>query len=90
MINKDVNTPESSKSIHLYKRKWIRATVAGLFNCTVKNGSNIKKGQILGHIMGTYGEINFTVKAPTNGYIIVKNNFPIINMGDALLHTGRT
>lgn len=88
MIDKDVNIPESSASIHLNKRKWIRAKVAGLFNTTIKNGSKVKKGQILGHIMDTYGETNFAVKAPTDGYIISKNNFPIINMGDALFHFG--
>ncbi len=89
MIDKDVEIPKNAASIHLYKRKWIRATVAGLFNATVKNGSKVEKGQILGHIMDTYGETNFTVKAPTDGYIIAKNNFPIINMGDALFHFGQ-
>ena len=38
--------------------------------------------------MDTYGETNFAVKAPSDGYIIAVNNFPIINMGDALFHIG--
>ena len=54
----------------------------------LKTDPKIKKGQVLGHIMDTYGETNFTVKAPTDGYIISKNNFPVVNMGDALFHFG--
>ncbi len=76
------------ESIHLNKRKWVRAKVAGLFSAKVANGSPIKKGEILGSIMDTYGETNYKVKSPINGYVIAKNNFPIINMGDALFHVG--
>ncbi|SEC33653.1 hypothetical protein SAMN04489761_2711 [Tenacibaculum sp. MAR_2009_124] len=85
------NVPETIteiESIHLNKRKWVRAKVAGLFSTKVANGSAIKKGQILGSIMDTYGETNYKVKSPINGYVIAKNNFPIINMGDALFHVG--
>ena len=76
------------KSIHLNKRKWVRAKVAGLFTATVTNGSPIKKGQILGNIVDTYGKTNDQVKSPVDGYVIAKNNFPIINMGDPLFHVG--
>lgn len=80
--------PESSESIHINSRKWIRARVAGILNTKVKNGARVKKGDVLGNIMDTYGETNFPVKAPKDGYIIAKNNFPIVNMGDALFHFG--
>jgi predicted deacylase len=90
MIHKDVDIHQNSTSIQLYKRKWIRAKVAGLFNPKVKNGASAKKGEVLGHIMDTYGKTNFAVKAPTDGYIISKNNFPVVNMGDALFHFGKT
>ncbi|MFT7900026.1 succinylglutamate desuccinylase/aspartoacylase family protein [Tenacibaculum ascidiaceicola] len=89
MINESIQIPENTTSIHINKRKWVRAKVAGLFTPIVHNGEKIKKGQILGHIMDTYGETNFSVKSPYDGYIIAKNNFPIINMGDALFHLGK-
>lgn len=89
MINKSIQIPENATSIHINKHKWVRAKVAGLFTPIVHNGEKIKKGQILGHIMDTYGETNFSVKSPYDGYIIAKNNFPIINMGDALFHLGK-
>ena len=87
MIDNTIVIPENT-SVRIYKRKWIRAKVAGLFNAIIKNGEKVKKGQVLGHIMDTYGATNFAVKAPKDGYIIAKNNFPIINMGDALFHFG--
>lgn len=88
MINENIEISKTNQSVFIRKRKWIRAKVAGLFTAKVANGAVIKKGQTLGHIMDTYGETNFTVKSPINGYIIAKNNFPVINMGDALFHIG--
>jgi len=88
MISKSVEIPKTDKTIEITKRKWIRANIAGLFSIKIKNGEKVKKGQILGHIMDTYGETKFEVKSPTNGYIIAVNNFPIVNMGDALFHIG--
>ncbi|MCG8183293.1 succinylglutamate desuccinylase/aspartoacylase family protein [Tenacibaculum piscium] len=88
MISQTIEIPENTSILISKKRKWIRAKVAGLFNPSVKNGAKVTKNQILGHIMDTYGKTNFPVKAPDNGYIIAKNNFPIVNMGDALFHFG--
>jgi predicted deacylase len=90
MIHKSVEVPQNEISIQITKRKWIRAKVAGLFNTKVAHGAKVKKGEVLGNIMDTYGETNVAVKAPTDGYIIAKNNFPIVNMGDALFHFGNS
>jgi predicted deacylase len=89
MISENVVIPKMKKSIELIQRRWVRAKIAGLFSTTVNNGEAVKKGQALGYIMDTYGETNFKVKAPYDGYIIAINNFPIINMGDAIFHIGR-
>ncbi len=88
MISKKVAV-HTTKSIQLTHRKWIRAKIAGLFTAVIINGAKVKKGGIIGYIMDTYGETNFAIKAPHNGYIIAINNFPIINMGDALFHIGK-
>lgn len=89
MVKESIEIPKNPTSIHINKHKWVRAKVAGLFTPVVHNGEKVKKGQVLGHIMDTYGETNFSVKSPYDGYIIAKNNFPIINMGDALFHLGK-
>lgn len=88
MINETIEIPKISTSIEITSRRWIRAKVAGIFNVKIKNGAAVKKGQILGNIMDTYGETNIAIKAPNDGYIIALNNFPVLNMGDALFHIG--
>ena len=75
-------------SIHLKKRRWIRAKIAGLFNSFVHNGEKVTKGQIIGDITDTYGETSVKIKAPISGYIIAINYFPIINRGDAIFNLG--
>ncbi len=88
MISEDVIIQKSNPSIEIVKHKWIRAKIAGLFSAVITNGDKVQKGQTLGFIMDTYGETHFLVKAPYDGYIIAINNFPIINMGDAIFHIG--
>ncbi|CAM1342222.1 succinylglutamate desuccinylase/aspartoacylase family protein [Tenacibaculum amylolyticum] len=88
MIDENVLIPTGVPSIEIQKKTWIRAKVAGLFNPKVANGVAIKKGEILGFIMDTYGETKFSVKAPKDGFIIAKNNFPVVNLGDPLFHMG--
>lgn len=88
MVSNSIVIPKNPTSIIINNRKWLRAKVAGIFNSEVKNGAKVNKGDVLGHIMDTYGETNFEVKSPNDGYIIARNNFPIVNMGDPLFHLG--
>jgi len=88
MINKNVSVEKQTKNITIVKRRWIRAKISGLFSLNIKNGDKISKGDVLGYIMDTYGETHFKIKAPQDGYVIAVNNFPIVNMGDALFHIG--
>jgi predicted deacylase len=88
MIHESVVIPDNNTSIEIEKRSWIRAKAAGIFNSKVSNGAKVEKGEILGFIMDTYGETKFPIKSPKNGYIIAKNNFPVVNLGDALFHIG--
>ncbi|MCH2034110.1 MAG: succinylglutamate desuccinylase/aspartoacylase family protein [Tenacibaculum sp.] len=88
MISESIEIPQNNSVITIAKRSWIRAKAAGIFNTKVENGAAISKGEILGFIMDTYGETKFPVKAPKDGYIIAKNNFPVVNLGDALFHIG--
>lgn len=89
MIDEKIEMQSPIKSVEIVKRQWIRAKIAGLFSLAINNGEQVSKNQVLGYIMDTYGETNYEVKAPYNGYIIAVNNFPIINMGDALFHIGK-
>ncbi len=88
MISEDIPIPLKREAIEIVKKSWLRARVAGIFNPNVKNGAKVKKGDVLGYIMDTYGETKFPVKSTKNGYIIAKNNFPVVNLGDPLFNIG--
>ena len=89
MLREEVLVPKQTKSISITERKWVRASVAGLFSKRINNGDFVEKGQIIGDIVDTYGETHRLVKAPFSGCVIAVNNFPVVNMGDALFHVGR-
>ena len=89
MIDVRKNKPESTPTIDLSQRRWIRAKIAGMWNTRIKNGEQVSKGQTLGYITDTYGESTIRVSAPNDGYIIAVNYFPIIGRGDAIFHIGK-
>jgi predicted deacylase len=79
---------ERNKTIHLNERKWLRAPTAGMFIPEITNGSEIKKGQVLGMVTDTYAEHSKKIKAPFDGYIICINHQAVVNQGEALFHVG--
>lgn len=76
------------KTVHLKTRKWLRAPTAGMFIPEISNGSEIKKGQIIGFVADTYAKRNKKIKAPFDGYIICVNYQAVVNQGEALFHVG--
>lgn len=81
--NKEVETP-----ILISKNKWVRATKAGMFRSTSKNGSLISKGEVLGTISDPFGQFQYEVKSPIAGYLICINHAPLVNQGDAIFNIG--
>ena len=79
---------ESNKTIYLKNRRWLRAPTAGMFIPKITNGSEIKKGQILGIITDTFAKRTKQIKAPFDGYICCVNHQAVINQGEALFHVG--
>jgi len=82
------STPIDKPSIIIKKSSWVRAKYAGLYHSLARNGEKVTKGQLLGLITDPYGQFEKKIKSPVNGYVIGINNFPVVNMGDALLHIG--
>ncbi|MHA7841830.1 MAG: succinylglutamate desuccinylase/aspartoacylase family protein [Winogradskyella sp.] len=72
--------------IKIIDSKWIRANYSGIFKATVSVNTQVKKGDVLGHITDPYGSFNYFVKAPNSGYIFNVNESPIIYQGDAIFH----
>ncbi len=79
---------DQQKSVHLNKRKWLRAPIAGMFHSLIENGTFVKKGEIIGKVTDTYGLTSAPIKAPQSAYLIAINHFPIVKRGDALYHIG--
>jgi predicted deacylase len=87
MLNTKFKASKPKKScIKITDSKWIRASYSGMFKATISVNTQVKKGDVLGHITDPYGSFNHFVKAPNNGYIFNVNESPIIYQGDAIFH----
>ncbi|WP_425392539.1 succinylglutamate desuccinylase/aspartoacylase family protein [Ekhidna sp.] len=85
------DAPQATKpSTIIVKSSWTRASRAGLHYAQARNGSFVKKGEVMGVISDPYGEYEKKVKATHDCYILSINNNPVVNRGDALFHTGVT
>lgn len=83
------DAPEVIKEpLYVNSSSWVRAKYAGLHHSKVRNGSKVEKGQVLGLITDPYGQFEHVIKSPMDGVVIGINNYPVVNMGDALLHIG--
>ena len=72
--------------IHIKKTKWLRAPYSGMFKLNVKNGTFVKKKEVLAVILDPFGDFKKKVYAPFDGHIFCINKTPIVNKGDALFH----
>jgi|TARA_B110000908_G_scaffold122831_1_gene144056 predicted deacylase len=72
--------------IFVEKAKWLRASYSGMFKIMAKNGTFVKKKEVLGIIQDPFGEFKKKVYAPFDGHIFCINKTPIVNKGDALFH----
>tara|TARA_R110002072_G_scaffold226960_2_gene383851 strand:+ start:4909 stop:5871 length:963 start_codon:yes stop_codon:yes gene_type:complete len=77
---------EKTEQVLFDKSKWVRASYSGMYRSIVRNGSEIKKGDIIGTITDPFGFFERKVKAPVDGYIICLNHSPIVTNGDAIAH----
>ena len=82
------SAPKPGKSISLDASTWVRAEVSGLFRHKKSSGARVKEGKTIGYISAPTNEYSVKVKAPSDGYIIGHNNFPLVHKGDALFHLG--
>lgn len=78
----------SEGSILLQGRTWLRAPTAGLFRAMVKAGDKVEKKQVLGTVSDPYGELDKTIRATRDAYIIGHNNDSVVHAGSALFHLG--
>ena len=84
LINGEITV--KGPSVFIQKAKWLRASHSGMFKILVKNGSKIKKKEVLGVIEDPFGEFKKKIYAPFDCRIFCINKTPIVNKGAALFH----
>lgn len=89
MRNFKIDISQGRTPSMLIESKWMRASHSGMFQATVKNGSMVEKGEVIGIITDPYGKIERKVKAIQSGQIICLNESPIVYKGDAIFHIGK-
>ena len=82
------SSPPPNPTAWLQTSRWIRARYGGVFRPKVQPGAKVERGQILAQITDPFGEFQYNIKSPDNGYIISLNNMPIVHKGGALIHFG--
>lgn len=82
----DIFYPQHDKQIVVLSSSWVRAKYSGMFRSTVRIGSFVRKGEVLGSISDPYGLFEVQVKAPNDGYILCRDHSPIVNQGSAIVH----
>ena len=86
-LQMQVGEPSSNKdTIVIDKSKWLRAPYSGMFQSVVKNGSRVKKRDVLGKISDPYGEFERKIFAPFDCCVFGLNTTPNVYKGDAIYH----
>lgn len=83
----DISIP-NNHAVKLIRDSWIRAGASGLFHMNASNGAHVRKDDLLGVICNPFGEVEYKILSPVDGYIVGVNNQPVVNEGDALIHLG--
>lgn len=79
----EVMAPESAVS---RKSRWVRARRSGIMSRSVELGESVTKGQELGRLHDSVGQLLSRVNANETGVVVGLNLDPIVNRGDALVH----
>ncbi len=82
----EVEITVSETPVFVHKAKWLRSSDSGMFKIMAKNGTFVKKREVLGVIQDPFGEFKKKIYAPFNCHIFCINKTPIVNKGDALFH----
>ena len=68
------------------KSHWLRSPHSGIFQSLVKNGSEVKRKELLGRVFDPFGEFEKKIFAPHDCHIFGMNTAPIVHKGDAIFH----
>jgi hypothetical protein len=81
-----IDISKDREPIFLSSSKWLRAPHSGMFQAVAENGSEVKKGEVIGILTDPFGNMEKKIKAPNDGFIICLNESPVVYKGDAIFH----
>ena len=65
---------------------WVRARRTGIFDLDVELGQEVVDGERMGSLHDSFGKTLAAVYANRTGVVIGRNEAPLVNSGDALVH----
>ncbi len=68
---------------------WLRAPGSGVLRAYVPLGGLVDKGQLMGVVAGPLGDDEKEILAPFRGFIVGRNNLPLVHEGEAVFHLAR-
>ncbi len=86
MLKSKVSSENKPNSWLFYTSKWIHSPLSGLCQIEKKNGSYVKKGDLIFRISDPFGtQQNHEEYSSFDGIVIAQNNLPLVNEGDVIL-----
>ncbi len=70
--------------------RWIRAQQSGILRTTIKLGSSVEPGTVLGVVADPFGELESEVSCDFSGVVVGLSNNPLVHEGEALFHIAAT
>jgi predicted deacylase len=88
MIDPAVLSQATPPSVVLSGSSWIRSPQSGLVRLEVDLGDEIEARQPIGAVADAIGNNQRILRAVRTGYVIGRNESPVVHRGDALIHVG--
>ncbi len=82
----DAPPPPPGRVIESHRSRWVRARRSGLALPGVALGDEVSAGDPLAVIHDTFGARLGRITSPVDGIVIGRNEHPLVNQGDALIH----
>lgn len=73
-------------SVPVGRSSWLRSPMSGLARLTAPLGAFVAAGDQVGVVSDAIGTMERVVKTRTAGFVIGRNESPVVHRGDALLH----
>lgn len=86
MLNQRKTAGHSIEPFIAHQSGWVRASESGFVNHIANLGDHVDKGAELAHISDPYGAKLASIKSPSEGIVIGKQNIPLAQEGEAMYH----